>query len=194
MSPSKIPAKTLALIFAFAGAGSLWAADRDRFISEPMDTNPNARDLEPWKEQAAAKLPPWPQDADLVEFGVSDPATAFRHYIDTKSLSVDAQKIVRYTVVVESGSGARNVAYEGIRCTPTGQHRIYAYGVSGKFEAVPDAPWHGVTESTVPRYARDLQRFYLCVPLKFEPRPVKEMPRILSGRGNPRDQSGFLTD
>lgn len=194
MSPPKIPTQTLVLILALAGAGPLGAADRDRFISEPMDVNPNARAAEPWKEEAAAKLPPWPQDADLVEFHIGDPTTAFRHYIDTKSLSVDAQKIVRYTVIVESRSGARNIAYEGIRCTPNGQHRIYAYGTVGRFEPVPDAPWRVVSDSAVPPYARDLQRFFLCVPLKFEPRPVKEMPRILSGRGSPRDQSGFLTD
>jgi hypothetical protein len=194
MSPRKIASKTLSLILALTLVGPLGAADRDRFISEPMDVNPNAKEAGPWKEQDAAKLPPWPQDADLVEFHTGDPNTPFRHYIDTKSLSVDAQQIVRYTVVVESRSGARNVAYEGIRCTPKGQHRIYAYGGAGKFEPVPDAPWHLVTDQAVPPYARDLQRFFLCVPLKFEPRPVKEMPRILSGRGTPRDQSGFLTD
>lgn len=194
MSPRKTATRSLVLIIALTAAGPLAAADRDRFISEPMDTNPNVKEVEPWKEQAAGKLPPWPQDADLVEFHTGEPSTPFRYYIDTKSLSVDAQQIVRYTVVVESGSGARNVAYEGIRCTPNGQHRIYAYGGSGKFEPVPDAPWHLVTDRAVPPYARDLQRFFLCVPLKFEPRPVKEMPRILSGRGNARDQSGFLTD
>jgi hypothetical protein len=194
MSPRQIPTQTLCLILALAGAGPSGAADRDRFISEPMDVNPNAKEAEPWKEQAAAKLPPWPQDADLVEFHPGDPSTPFRYYIDTKSLSVDAQQIVRYTVVVESGSGARNVAYEGIHCTPNGQHRIYAYGAAGKFEPVPDAPWRVVSDLAVPPYARDLQRFFLCVPLKFEPRPVREMPRILSGRGNARDQSGFLTD
>ena len=194
MSPRMTATKSLFLILALTAAGPLAAADRDRFISEPMDTNPNVKEVEPWKEQAAGKLPPWPQDADLVEFHISGPKTPLRHYIDTKSLSVDAQQIVRYTVVVESGSGARNVAYEGIRCTPNGQHRIYAYGQAGQFELVPDAPWRGVTDQAVPPYARDLQRFFLCIPLKFEPRPVKEMPRILSGRGNARDQSGFLTD
>jgi hypothetical protein len=193
MSPSKIATKTVVLTLALAGADAL-ASDRDLFTHGPKDTNPNFQEREPWKERPTAGLPPWPKDADLVEFRTSDPATPFRYYIDTKSLSVDAQQIVRYTVVVESGSGGRNVAYEGIRCTPNGQHRIYAYGVGGKFEATPDTPWRPVTDSGVPAYALDLQGFFLCVPLKFEPRPIKEMPRILSGRGNPRDSSGFLPD
>jgi hypothetical protein len=194
MSHFRIVSRTLIACLAIALVGTLAAAERDIFIHGPKDINPNYQEPEAWKEQAAASLPPWPKDADLVEFHTSDPQTPFRHFIDTKSLSVDAQQVVRYTVVVASASGSRNVAYEGIRCTPTGQHRIYAYGASGKFEPIPDSPWRGVMESGVPPYARDLQRFFLCVPLKFEPRPVKEMPRVLSGRGKPRDQSGFLTD
>jgi hypothetical protein len=102
--------------------------------------------------------------------------------------------VVRYTVVVKSPSGGSNVAYEGIRCTPTGEYRLYAYGVGGKFEPIPDSSWRGVLDPAVPSYAADLERFFLCVPLKFEPRPVKEMPRILGGHGHPRDNSGFLTD
>jgi hypothetical protein len=187
-------AASLLLLAALGGTGSLGAADRDRFISEPMDVNPNVQEAEPWKEESPVHLPPWPQDASLVEFRASDPAASLRYYIDTKSLSVDAQKIVRYTVVAETKTGARNVSYEGIRCTPKGEHRLYAYGVAGKFQTVPDTPWRRASDTAVPPYARDLQQFYLCVPLKFEPRPLKEMPRILSGHGNARDQSGFLTD
>jgi hypothetical protein len=195
MTAYRISAPTLLALFALVLSGPLAAAsDRDRFVHEPTDTNPNATDLEAWKEKAAFSLPPWPNDADLVEFHTRDRASPFRHFIDTKSLSVDAQQIVRYTVVVVSGSGGRNVAYEGIRCTPNGEHRIYAYGISGKFQPLPDSPWRPVSDPAVPPYARDLEQFLLCVPLKFEPRPVKEMPRILSGRGTPSDHSGFQAD
>lgn len=190
MIRTKTPVIPLALMLA----GTPAVAEENLFIHGPKDTNPNIHEPEAWKEQARAKLPPWPKDSDLVEFHTSDRSTPFRYFIDTKSLSVDAQQIVRYTVVVESGSGGRNVAYEGIRCTPKGEHRIYAYGSAGKFELVPDSPWRPVPDPAVPPYARDLEAFFLCVPLKFEPRPVKEMPRILSGHGTPRDHSGFLPD
>jgi hypothetical protein len=194
MSLTKTSSKTIVACFSLILIGTLAAAERDIFIHGPKDKNSNYQEGEAWKEQAAANLPPWPKDADLVEFHTSNHGTPFRHYIDTKSLSVDAQQIVRYTVVVESGSGGRNVAYEGIRCTPNGEHRTYAYGASGTFQPVPDSPWRGVQDPAVPPYAPDLEQFFLCVPLKFEPRPVKEMPRILSGRGKARDSSGFLTD
>lgn len=187
----RIPAvAVLSLALCTAALG----ADRDLFTFGPKDVNPNFKDPDAWKEQAGLNLPPWPLDANLVEFQTSDGTTPFRHFIDTKSLSVDAQQIVRYTVVVESSGGSRNVAYEGIRCTPTGEYRLYAYGVAGQFQVVPESGWGPVNAAGVPAYAKDLQRFFLCVPLKFEPRPVKEMPRILGGRGKPRDHSGFLTD
>ena len=168
--------------------------DRDLFTHGPKDTYSNYAEPEAWKEKGSVQPPPWPNDADLVEFRVTDRTTPFRHFIDTKSLSVDAQQIVRYTVVVKSASGGRNVAYEGIRCTPNGAYRAYAYGADGRFQPSAGDDWRTVNADGVPPYVKDLARLYLCVPLKFEPRPVKEMPRILSGQGSHKDHTGFLPD
>jgi hypothetical protein len=190
-----IPAPLLAaLLTVLAPVTTALAADRDLFTHGPKDTYSNVAEPEAWKEKGAVQPPPWPKDTDLVEFRASNRASPFRHFIDTKSLSVDAQQVVRYTVVVESSSGGRNVAYEGIRCTPNGAYRAYAYGSEGRFRPAAGEDWRDVNASGVPPYVKDLARFYLCVPLKFEPRPLKEMPRILSGRGSARDNSGFLPD
>ena len=191
----KIPtALLLASLIVLTQVAAGATQHRDDLIHGPKDTNPNFVEPEAWKEQGSVQPPPWPNDADLVEFRISDHTSPFRHFIDTKSLSVDAQQIVRYTVVVKSGSGGSNVAYEGMRCTPNGSFRTYAYGSGGRFLPAAGADWRDVNANGVPPYVRDLHRFYLCVPLKFEPRPVREMPRILSGRGSARDQSGFLPD
>jgi hypothetical protein len=80
---------------------------------------------------------------------ISDRTSPFRHYIDTKSLSVDAQQIVRYTVVVKSSSGGSNVAYEGMRCTPNGSFRTYAYGSGGRFQPGGVADWRAVNADGV---------------------------------------------
>jgi hypothetical protein len=68
----------------------------------------------PWVE-LAAQLPPYPQTENLLEFNVSS-ATRNRHYVDAASISVGSDKVVRYTVVIESAGGARNVSFEGMRC------------------------------------------------------------------------------
>jgi hypothetical protein len=185
---------SMALLAVLTPAATALAADPDLFTHGPKDTYSNFAEPEAWKEKGAVTPPPWPQDANLVEFRISDRASPFRHYIDTKSLSVDAQQVVRYTVVVKSDSGGSNVAYEGMRCTPNGSFRTYAYGSGGRFQPAAGTDWRDVNANGVPLYVRDLHRFYLCVPLKFEPRPIKEMPRILSGRGSAKDQSGFLPD
>lgn len=72
------------------------------------------------------QLPVPPKAENLVAFYVSA-TTDNQFYIDRKSLSVGEEGVVRYTLVVVTPSGARNVSYEGIRCE-TGELRLYAFG------------------------------------------------------------------
>ena len=168
--------------------------DPDLFTHGPKDTYSNFAEPEAWKEKGSVQPPPWPNDADLVEFRISDRTSPFRHYIDTKSLSVDAQQIVRYTVVVKSASGGSNVAYEGIRCTPNGSFRTYAYGSEGRFQPAAGDDWRDVNANGVPLYVKDLHASTCVSRSSSSRRPVKEMPRILSGHGSAKDHSGFLPD
>jgi hypothetical protein len=77
-----------------------------------------------WVENKVDTLPPLPQDSSLLPFEVSG-NTPLQFAIDRNSLSVGTDGVVRYTVVVTSPSGARNVNYEGIRCD-TYEWRLYA--------------------------------------------------------------------
>ncbi|HEX3380250.1 MAG TPA: CNP1-like family protein [Paraburkholderia sp.] len=77
-----------------------------------------------WVENKVDTLPPLPTDANLLPFEVSG-NTPLHFAIDPKSVSVGDDGVVRYTVVVTSPGGARNVNYEGIRCD-TYEWRQYA--------------------------------------------------------------------
>jgi hypothetical protein len=77
-----------------------------------------------WVENQVDTLPPLPQESNLLPFEVSG-NTPLQFAIDRNSLSVGTDGVVRYTVVVTSPSGARNVNYEGIRCD-TYEWRLYA--------------------------------------------------------------------
>jgi hypothetical protein len=68
-----------------------------------------------WAENKVDTLPPLPTEANLLPFSVSG-NTPLTFAIDANSLSVGTDGVVRYTVVVTSPAGARNVNYEGIRC------------------------------------------------------------------------------
>lgn len=169
-------------------------ANRPRlFIDEAERDTSHIEDPEPWKDSAVT-LPPWPAEADLIPFTVDGDQTPLRYYIDEKSLSTNPDGVIRYTLVVEAGGGSRNVSYEGLRCTARGSYRVYAYGARGRFTPAVGEDWQRLPTSGRDGYHKALHGFYLCVPLKMEPRPKKDMVRALRGQLSPRANTGFMTD
>lgn len=114
----------------------------------------------PWVE-LAAQLPPTPKPENLVEFEVSS-ATRNRHFIDVASISVGEDKVVRYTVVIEAAGGARNVAFEGLRCE-TAERRLYAYGhPDGTWSKARNAGWEGIRIRSLLSYHKALYEDHFC--------------------------------
>jgi hypothetical protein len=119
--------KALALVVACVATGALLAGcssagkptnkDDSAFVYL-LDRKGN------WVEDKVDTLPPLPQESNLLPFEVSG-NTPLQFAIDRNSLSVGSDGVVRYTVVVTSPAGARNVNYEGIRCD-TYEWRLYA--------------------------------------------------------------------
>jgi hypothetical protein len=166
------------------------------FVNDPeMDAPSSVRDGKKWQEQAV-RMPAWPKDADLVEIKLDGPADDFRHSIDTRSLTTGGDEVVRYTLVTESASGARNVSYEGLRCTPKGKYKTYAYGSGSRFSPTGNAEqWLEIDERGRDRFRYELWRHYLCVPRLFKPRDYKDQVRMLkSGRVPQLDNAGFLSN
>lgn len=114
----------------------------------------------PWAE-VAAKLPPYPRPENLVPFEVSS-ATRNRHFVDAESVSVGADKVVRYTVVIEAAGGARNVLYEGLRCE-AGERRLYAYGhPDGSWSKARNAGWENIKFRSLLSYRKALFEDHFC--------------------------------
>ena len=96
-----------------------------------------------WKE--AEILPPPAFDASkLVRLEVS-PNASLVYGVDPGSISINkSDGVVRYVMVATSASGARNVLYEGIRCS-TGEFKTYArYSADGKWIPVSDPQWRSM--------------------------------------------------
>jgi hypothetical protein len=166
---------------------------RNAFVTDAEPAPPSSIEPgKPWAEMDAA-LPPWPKDADLIELVPDGPPSTFRYFIDRRNLRIGADGVVRYTLVAESSNGARNLSVEGIRCTPKGSHKVYAYGVSGRFDRV-EGDWRSISGQAGERYLQDLWRFHICVPQGFKPRPESDMIRSLTGRISPRQNMGFQSD
>src|SRR5205823_1385222 len=94
--------------------------------------------------------PPYTRPADLIEFYVS-PTAEFKYFVDASSLSVGADRIVRFTLVARSPSGVDNVSYEGMRCPR--ENRLYAVARAGGSWSSRDSDWR--------EFAREIGRAHV---------------------------------
>ncbi|GJG97448.1 CNP1-like family protein [Cupriavidus pauculus] len=117
-------------------------------------------------QEVQAELPALPNDADLIPFSVNDSSTDFRFAVDPKSISVGTDRVVRYTVVITSSGGGRNVSYEGMRCDAF-ERRIYATLPKGAPAWVPNMGeerdlWIRMQTRARNSYAATLATDYFC--------------------------------
>ncbi len=114
----------------------------------------------PWSE-LQTDLPAYPEEGRLLEVEVATAYYPYRVFIDPESLSVGADRVVRYAAMITSAAGARNVSFEGLRCS-TREYRRYAYGTNGSWQALGDTPWERIMKSGMGHYRHELYRDYLC--------------------------------
>lgn len=192
-----MPRFPLSLMLALLLPSAMVSAEKKfgTFIDEAEPAAPaSLQEGKQW-EEVRASLPPWPADGDLVELEVDFRSPGkFRYFIDGRHLRVDADEVVRYTLVAESPSGTRNVTFEGLRCTAKGTYRQYAYGANGAFIPVEGGGWQPISLQTGDRLHKELHGHFLCVPRAFAPRPVKDMIRAFKGQVQLRENAGFLSD
>lgn len=178
------------------GLGPTALAQENLFVNDAEPATPSSvRDAEPWKEEQFT-LPAWPREQDLIPVRLDSPDASFDYSIDARSLRTGGDGVVRYTLVAESASGTRNLSFEGLRCTPHGAYRIYAYGQQGRFEpAGLGAQWMPIDRGGADPVREELWRHYLCVPRKFAARPTKAQVRLLrNGRVSGTENTGFLME
>ncbi len=118
--------------------------------------------VEQWKELESA-LPPWPDDAHLIRARM--PVTyTLTVYIDEKSITRLADGIMRFTLVVESPSGVRNVFFEGYYCE-TRSYKTYATGTPDKtFDPIKKPKWERVQYYDVNAFRFQLLHHHVCDP------------------------------
>lgn len=113
-----------------------------------------------WQEGEVI-FPPAPVRANLLPLYVSA-ATANKFYIDGSSLSVGADDVVRYVMVVETPEGGRNVTFEGMRCEAKSR-RIYASGrQDGSWSKARKSEWVRIQDVYANRQHAALFLEYFC--------------------------------
>jgi len=113
-----------------------------------------------WKE-AQVEMPPLPQAENLLPIYVSA-ATQNEFFVDGTSLSVTADGVVRYVLVIRSPGGATNISFEGMRCE-TRERRIYASGrPDGSWSKSRGEDWKRIRDAGANRYHAALFGDYFC--------------------------------
>jgi hypothetical protein len=142
-------------------SGLLLSAPLSAIENDDPDLGGGFIEAPKWQEAEIA-IPPFPNRDDLLKVEVDRVDMPFGFYIDPGSLSVGKDGVSRYTVLIESSSGARNVMYEGIRCS-THEYRTYAYGTyDDKFSKALSSNWKRITGSGAMAHRYNLRRYYLC--------------------------------
>lgn len=114
----------------------------------------------PWQEQEIA-FPAAPLAENWLPFYVSA-ATDNRFFVDSASLGVGSDGVVRYVLLIQTPGGVRNVSYEGMRCE-TSERRIYALGRSdGAWVKARSSDWVRIRAVGSNRYHAALFSDFLC--------------------------------
>jgi hypothetical protein len=115
------------------------------------------------------KLPPYPKSENLIPFDVSA-ASGNRFYVDSGSISIGSDGVVRYTLVIKGPGGGENVSYEGIRCE-TRQQKYYAFGRrDGTWSNARSGDWRLIEYQDINRQHAVLYADFFCPDRN---RPVK---------------------
>ncbi|HVY04992.1 MAG TPA: CNP1-like family protein [Burkholderiales bacterium] len=111
-------------------------------------------------KESDVTLPPYPDAARFIEF--KPRRNSSNHFfIDRESVSLAEDRVVRYSVVVKSESGATTTSYEGLRCK-TAEYKVYAFGLQGnQWTPTADPQWRPILRLT-PDFRFALYKDYFC--------------------------------
>lgn len=108
-----------------------------------------------------AQLPKYPKRENFLAFD-SGPASSNKYYVDSKSIQVGEDGVIRFSLIVESSAGAMNVSFEGIRCI-TRERKRYALGHNdGTWVESHVDDWQFMENSSQFYPQRELATYYFC--------------------------------
>ena len=113
-----------------------------------------------WQE-IQAQIPAFPKPDALVRVP-TETATPHQFFVDTRSITLGEDEVMRFTVVAKTAGGATNVTYEGMRCE-TQQRKLYAIGRSdGTWVRARDTQWHKVLLRDLTPHHHALYHQFFC--------------------------------
>ena len=185
MSPLRCLLVALGVALAFPACAF---DERDPFGFR-RDTYTSDDDESGKKEWAESEvpLPPYPEAQNLYSFYVSATASS-RFFVDTQNLYIGKDGVVRYSLMIVSPSGVKNVSYEGIR-RETREKRTYALGrPNGEWSQARGAIWTKIRNETTNRQHAALFLDFFC-PDGIIAGKVEDVRKALQKEGEPFESS-----
>ena len=128
--------------------------------------------------------PPYPRKSDLAEFTLLNP-TPNRFFIDTSSLSVGKDRIIRFVMVIRTPAEETNVRFSGLRCGDR-NWKDYAFADSDKnWKTNPDAQWSRIQELRYNNYQYTLFKDYFCLTGVLSSKPLGDAKKLAKLLRNP---------
>jgi CNP1-like family len=114
-----------------------------------------------WKESDVPPPPAYDM-SKLLTFEVTR-SSPLVYGVDPASFSIsNTDGIVRYVVVATTAAGAKNVMYEGLRCS-TGEVRTYARAKpDGTWVPVANSEWKSAFDNSLPRHSLRFAKVAAC--------------------------------
>lgn len=168
-------------LFVMLGLGSSIAADRPgRGDQSPIQNVP--------EEEEVAELhvppPPYPRNSDLAEFKLRNP-TINRFFIDTSSISVEKDLIIRFVMVIRTPTDETNVRFAGLRCSDR-EWKDYAFVSSDKsWKVDANAQWRKIQELRYNNYQDTLYGDYFCLDGVLNSKPIGDARKLAKLLRNP---------
>lgn len=138
----------------------------------------------PWAE-IEVQLPAFPDKENLIPFRVGA-ITDTKYLVDSNSLSVGSDGVVRFTLVVISSTGAQNISYEGLHCG-TAERRFYAFGRADRtWSKARSNQWVKI-QGTSNNYHAELYYNYFCPIGAASVTRADDARRVLRNGGQPSE-------
>ena len=136
-------------------------------------------DEKPWVE-VEVELPAFPADEGLVSFKVGS-RSDMKFLVDGRTISVGSDGVIRYSLVVISAQGVRNISYEGMRCE-TAERRSYAFGrADGTWTRARGDKWVAVRGDSNNHYVELFKNYFCAVGVPMIMAPEAARQRLLKG-------------
>jgi hypothetical protein len=136
------------------------AADRPgRGDQGPVPGAPESDEQEIRELQVAP--PAYPRDRDLAEFTLRNQAIN-RFFIDTSTLAIGKDRILRFVLVVRTPSDETNVRFAAIRCEDREWKDIAFAGDDHSWKIDENAQWRRIQELRYNNFQETLYNDYFC--------------------------------